>query len=72
MDIETPSNCTCFNLRKATRAVTQAYDDALKPSGLRATQFTLLSVVAGRGPSGMTDLADDARRVLAANFSNEG
>jgi hypothetical protein len=26
-------NCTCFNLRKATRAVTQFYDDALRPAG---------------------------------------
>ena len=52
-----PANCTCFNLRKAARAVTRVYDEALKPSGLRATQFSLLSVVANRGPAGMTELA---------------
>jgi DNA-binding MarR family transcriptional regulator len=57
MDVEMPENCTCFNLRKAARAVTRAYDEALKPSGLRATQFSLLSVVANRGPAGMTELA---------------
>ncbi len=57
MDVETPANCTCFNLRKAARAVTRAYDEALKPSGLRATQFSLLGVVANRGPAGMTELA---------------
>jgi DNA-binding MarR family transcriptional regulator len=57
MNLETPANCTCFNLRKAARAVTQLYDEALKPSGLRATQFSLLSVVENKGPTGITDLA---------------
>jgi len=51
------ANCTCFNMRKATRAVTQLYDKALRPSGLRATQFSMLSVVQDRGPVGITDLA---------------
>ena len=57
MDPETPINCTCFNLRKAARAVTRMYDEALKPSGLRATQFTLLCMIETRGPTGMTELA---------------
>ena len=52
-----PANCVCFNLRKATRAVTQLYDDALRPSGLRATQFSLLQHLAERGPFTMSDLA---------------
>jgi DNA-binding MarR family transcriptional regulator len=34
--------CACANLRKAARAVTQLFDAALEPSGLKATQFTLL------------------------------
>jgi DNA-binding MarR family transcriptional regulator len=34
--------CACFNLRKAARAVTQLYEDMLRPSGLRGTQFALL------------------------------
>jgi DNA-binding MarR family transcriptional regulator len=37
--------CACFNLRKAARAVTRFYDDVLRSSGLRVTQFTLLSAV---------------------------
>jgi len=32
-------------LRRAARLVTQFYDDALRPSGLRATQFTLLQAL---------------------------
>ncbi len=57
MDVKAPVNCTCFNLRKAARAVTQAYDKEMKPSGLRATQFSLLRVVAKLGPVGIKDLA---------------
>ena len=35
-------DCACFNLRKAARAITHLYDETLRPTGLRATQFTLL------------------------------
>lgn len=35
-------SCVAFNLRRAARLVTQAYDDALRPSGLKVTQFSLL------------------------------
>ena len=38
--------CTCFNLRKATRNLTQYYDTALQPVGLRSTQFSLLANIA--------------------------
>ncbi len=37
--------CACANLRRADRAVSQFYDDALRPSGLRITQFTLLQAL---------------------------
>ena len=54
---DTPQACLCFNLRKAARAVTQLYDAALEPAGLRATQFSLLAVLAGRDAVTITDLA---------------
>lgn len=38
-------DCLCHNLRKTSRLLTQYYDDALRPSGLRITQFTLLATV---------------------------
>ena len=38
--------CACANLRRASRAVTQLYDEALRPSGIRITQFTLLQFLA--------------------------
>jgi len=39
----------CANLRRASRALTQLYDDALRPLGLRATQFTLLQALSLAG-----------------------
>ena len=52
--------CTCFNLRKAARAVTQMYDEFLRPSGLRTTQFSLLMLIRGLGPVRITELAEKA------------
>jgi len=37
-----PSPCNCMNVRRASRAVTQFYDEALKPSGLTLAQLSLL------------------------------
>jgi DNA-binding MarR family transcriptional regulator len=42
--------CACANLRRATRAVSQLYDDFLRPMGLRISQFTLLKVLESAGP----------------------
>jgi DNA-binding MarR family transcriptional regulator len=49
--------CTCFNVRRASRAVSQIYDDALAPSGLRINQFSLLGAVEATGPTPVSDLA---------------
>ena len=43
--------CACANLRKAVRAVSQLYDDAFRPIGLRATQFGLLGATGMLGPA---------------------
>jgi DNA-binding MarR family transcriptional regulator len=37
--------CACANLRRADRVVSQYYEAALRPSGLRITQFTLLQAL---------------------------
>ncbi len=37
-----PLPCACTTLRRAARAVTQLYEEELRPSKLRVTQFTLL------------------------------
>ncbi len=50
--------CACSNLRKAVRAVSQLYDDAFRPIGLRATQFGLLGATGMLGPLTINRLAE--------------
>ena len=50
--------CTCANLRKAVRAVSQLYDEAFRPIGLRATQFGLLGATGMLGPLTINRLAE--------------
>jgi DNA-binding MarR family transcriptional regulator len=51
------ATCAGFNLRRASRAVTQHFDRALAPLGLRTTQFTLLGALALAGPVATNQLA---------------
>lgn len=51
-------DCACFNIRKSARVITQLYDEAMHPLGIRATQFTILAVVSHRGDITVTELAD--------------
>lgn len=39
------SDCTCGSLRKASRRISQFYDTALAPMGLKSTQYSILSEV---------------------------
>lgn len=41
--------CICASFRRASRILTQHYDTALRPLGLRATQFTLLQALSLAG-----------------------
>jgi DNA-binding MarR family transcriptional regulator len=45
-DPTSPRACICLGVRRAARAVTRAYEDALKPADLKATQFSLLAYLA--------------------------
>jgi DNA-binding MarR family transcriptional regulator len=39
------TECACFDLRRATRAVSRMYDDFLRDAGLNITQFSLLRMI---------------------------
>jgi DNA-binding MarR family transcriptional regulator len=41
--------CLCASFRRVTRALTQHYDEALRPMGVRATQFTVLQALSLTG-----------------------
>jgi DNA-binding MarR family transcriptional regulator len=40
-----PLPCACANLRRATRAVTQIYEEEFRPTKLRITQFSILKAL---------------------------
>jgi hypothetical protein len=50
------SPCVCGTLRMVSRVVTQLYDDVLRPSGLRATQFSILAMIARLGEANLRQL----------------
>jgi DNA-binding MarR family transcriptional regulator len=41
--------CTCASLRRASRAISQRYDQAMRPLGLTITQFTILQALSLTG-----------------------
>jgi DNA-binding MarR family transcriptional regulator len=50
--------CNCTALRKATRRISQLYDTALAPSGLKATQRTILAQLGRSEPATVGQLAE--------------
>ncbi len=57
--------CACNNLRRASRAVTQFYDDMLQTTGLRSTQLVILLAVMQNDNVGIAQLS----RTLGMNAS---
>jgi DNA-binding MarR family transcriptional regulator len=39
------TGCACFDLRRATRAVSRMYDEFLRDAGLNITQFSMLRLI---------------------------
>ncbi len=63
--------CACTCLRRAARAITQLYDEAFRPTGYRATQVGILSMLAELGPVTLSELAGEAvtdRTTLTRNL----
>ena len=56
-----PEFCVGNNLRMASRAITQAYDGAMRSLGITSTQFSLLGTLYHRGPLPMVQLAEVMR-----------
>ena len=52
------ASCAAMNLRQASRAVSQLYDQIIRSTGLRGTQFSLLVAVYLAGPAPVTRLAE--------------
>ena len=54
---EVVETCVCHKVRMAARAVTRAYDEALRPTGLRSTQFSVLVAVGMNGAISISAMA---------------
>lgn len=54
----TEGRCACTALRKAARAVSRVYDDALSDKGISTAQFAILRHIARDEPIGLSQLAD--------------
>ena len=66
------SSCTCGELRKAARAITLLYDNALKSSGLLSTQLNVLDVICNSDSIKISDLSEKQgmdRTTLTRNLS---
>ena len=62
--------CYATSLRKASRRLTQLYDDALAPAGLRSTQYVILGELAAGGPGPVT--VNELARALVLDRSGLG
>jgi DNA-binding MarR family transcriptional regulator len=56
-DLLETAKCLCLASRRAARAITRRFDAALRPHGIRATQFTLLAALTLKGPTSIGALA---------------
>src|SRR5262249_51178609 len=52
------SRCSCTGLRKASRRISQLYDAALAPSGLKTTQRAILAQIHRSEPTTVGSLAE--------------
>lgn len=50
--------CACANLRRAARLVSQQYERAMQPAGIKGTQFTLLQALMLTGNISQGKLGD--------------
>lgn len=52
-----PSPCNCLNIRRTSQAITEVYDEYLKPSNLKIGQFSILKHINQLEPVSVSDLA---------------
>ena len=65
-------DCLCLASRKAARTITRTYEARLRPLGIRATQFSLLTLILGHGKIGIGALAEVSateRTTLSRNLA---
>lgn len=66
------TQCACTRVRRAARALTDHYDRALAPAGLKVTQFSVLRTIARLEPVSVSALAAEMaldRSTLGRNLT---
>jgi DNA-binding MarR family transcriptional regulator len=58
VDFVATRQCVCTAARRHSRDLTRAFEKAMRGSGVRGTQFTLLATLVQTGPIPTTRLAD--------------
>ena len=58
MDLYSVENCTCFNLRRVTRVITQSFDAEFRRYGIRITQTPILNALKAKSSWSMAEMSD--------------
>jgi DNA-binding MarR family transcriptional regulator len=57
-DMASVENCTCFNVRRISRVITQFFDAEVRRHGIRPTQTPILRALQARTGWGMAELSE--------------
>jgi DNA-binding MarR family transcriptional regulator len=71
LDLEKMHRCLNFQLRRTARLVSRRYDAALRPLGLRSTQFNIMAILAQNSTLPVSRIAEflaTERTALARNL----
>jgi DNA-binding MarR family transcriptional regulator len=58
LDLASVENCTCFNVRRASRAITQFFDAEVRLHGIRPTQTPILRALQAKNGWSMAELSE--------------
>jgi len=57
-DFTSSKNCTCLQVRRVSRAVTQFFDEQIRQQGLRPTQTPILNALHAKSAWSMAELSE--------------
>jgi DNA-binding MarR family transcriptional regulator len=58
LDMTSVENCTCFNVRRTSRAITQFFDAEVRRHGIRPTQTPILRALQAKKEWSMAELSE--------------
>src|SRR5215470_11364714 len=58
LNLSGTSGCAAYQFRRTSRAVARLYDATLAPSGIRSTQFAILTAIAKLQPVSMSRVSE--------------